>query len=82
MESFVFSEMNKASRSKDFDKIKYYGPFASALSYIIDNSNKKQVKLGKTFSVYRGLQITQEELQQRYKVGETIKLQGYTSTTL
>lgn len=41
MESFVFKEMNKASRNKDTSQIEFYGPFASALSFIIHSGNKK-----------------------------------------
>ena len=57
METFIFSEINKASRNKDKEKIRYYGPFASALSFIIHCGNKKYFKLGKEFKVYRGLQV-------------------------
>ena len=39
MESFVFSEMNRASRMKDVSKIKFYGAFASALGYIVHCGN-------------------------------------------
>jgi len=35
MQTFIFKEMNKASRTKDLTKIEFYGPFASALGYII-----------------------------------------------
>ncbi len=35
MESFVFTEMNSVTRNKDTSKIDIYGPFASALGYII-----------------------------------------------
>ena len=31
MESFIFKEMNKASREKDHSKIPFYGAFAAAL---------------------------------------------------
>ena len=43
MESFIYSDMNMASRDKDISKIKYYGAFAAALSCIIyfANSNRK-----------------------------------------
>ena len=41
MESFVFSEMNKASRMKDVSKIKFYGAFASALGFIVHCGNKE-----------------------------------------
>ena len=40
METFIFSELNKASRMKDIQKIKFYGPLASALSFIIHCGNK------------------------------------------
>lgn len=45
MDSFIFTEMNKTSRQKDTEKIKFYGPFATALSYIIHCGNKKYSKL-------------------------------------
>ena len=41
MGSFVFKEMNKASRSKERSKIKMYGPFASALGFIISCGNNQ-----------------------------------------
>lgn len=40
MESFIYADLNKASRHKDKTKIKFYGAFAAALSYIIYNANK------------------------------------------
>ena len=84
MESFIFSEINKASRNKDISKIKYYGPYASALSYIINCGLKKRfLEKKKTNTiVYRGLKLTESELTDRFKVGSKISLQGYTSTTL
>ena len=57
MQSFVYAEMNKASRLKDLTQIKYYGAFASALGFIIHCSNKKSIKTDKNFTVYRGLQL-------------------------
>ena len=35
METFLYSELNATIREKDKSKIKYYGPIAAALSYII-----------------------------------------------
>ena len=35
MNSFIFYEMNKACREKDSSKIKFYGPLASALSFVV-----------------------------------------------
>ena len=43
MESFVYAELNKTCREKDESKISYYGAFAAALSYIIDNANSKRI---------------------------------------
>ena len=40
METFIYDEMNKASRNKDNTKIKMYGPLASALSFSIHCGNK------------------------------------------
>ena len=42
MESFIYEELNCASRDKDVSKIEYYGAFAAALSYIIYNANKNR----------------------------------------
>ena len=53
METFVLSAMNQASRNKDIDKIKLYGPLASALSYIVHCSNGKNAKFNKVFAIYR-----------------------------
>ena len=40
MQSFLFGAMNKASRDKDISKIKYFGPLAAALSFIIHCGNQ------------------------------------------
>ena len=42
MECFIYEELNRASRSKDASKIKYYGAFAAALSHIISSANKNK----------------------------------------
>ena len=55
MQSFVFSEMNKASRNKDKSKIKFYGAFASALGYITHCGNNQNGNSSKRFVVYRGM---------------------------
>lgn len=82
MESFVFSAMNKASRQKDISKIELYGPLASVLGFIIYCGNKKQTSFEDKFMVYRGLKVPQEELLEKYKVGNYIHLSGFTSSTL
>ena len=40
METFIFKEMNRASRDKDESKIKFYGALASALSFVVHCGNK------------------------------------------
>ena len=35
MESFLYYDLNKASREKDQSKIKFYGAYAAALSFIL-----------------------------------------------
>lgn len=59
MESFIYQDLNNATRAKDESKIKYYGAFAAALSYIIYSANKNRVrhKLQGTTVLYRGLNL-------------------------
>ena len=42
LETFIFSEMNKASRDKDESKIEFYAPLASAMGFIVHSGNIKQ----------------------------------------
>ena len=42
MESFIYGELNKATRDKDKSKIKYYGAYSAALSFIIYQANKNR----------------------------------------
>ena len=42
MESFIYADMNQACRVKDASKIRFYGAFAAALSYIIYNANRNR----------------------------------------
>ena len=39
MESFIYTDLNRACRVKDPKAIKFYGAFSAALSFIIDNAN-------------------------------------------
>ena len=57
METFIYTELNKACREKDLSKIKYFGAFAAALSYIIyfANCNRGNSKMKGTNTLYRGL---------------------------
>lgn len=83
MESFIFREMNKASRNKDTSKIEFYGAFASALGYIVNcGSFKKYSENHESVVVYRGAQISVEELEQKTKIGSIITLTGFSSSSL
>ena len=83
MESFIYQDMNEAIRKKEVSKIKFYGAYAAALSYIIysANQNRKTNKLKKTVTLYRGLKMNQEEIK-KYKIGTKKHLIGYTSTSV
>ena len=59
-----------------------FGPYAAALSFIIHCGNIKQSKSKRDISVYRGLKLTDDELSQRYSEGKSIKLKGFTSTSI
>ena len=83
MESFIYTDMNRAIRNKDKSQIHIYGAFAAALSYIIiyANQNKRAKEiLPARNTLYRGLKVTQEQLK-TYIVGRNVNLTGYTSTT-
>ena len=83
MESFIYGDLNKASRDKDQTKIKFYGAYAAALSYIIyaANSNKKSEKLDGKNTLYRGLKVNPEQITENFYPGNKIHLVGYTSTS-
>ena len=82
MESFIYAELNRVCREKDTSKIKFYGAFAAALSYIIYSANNKRVenKLEHTTTLFRGVKLDLAEVEQ-YKEGSKINLLGYTSTS-
>ena len=64
MESFVYADLNRASRERDRSKIQYYGAFAAALSYILyhANQNRRDNSLQGQFNLYRGLKMNQQEI--------------------
>ena len=83
MESFIYADLNKACRNKDTKKIRYYGAFSAALSFIIDNANRKLNKTAPNKSknmLYRGIKLTPDEAN-GYIVGNKTHLTGYTSTS-
>ena len=86
METFIYPELNKASREKDKSKIQFYGAYAAALSYIIYSANRNRDlnsdRLTGTTVLYRGLSLARSQLETLYQVGSSIHLAGYTSTSL
>ena len=82
MESFIYGDLNQACREKDESKIKYYGAFAAALGYILNNANqqRKNGKLSNTTILYRGLKLYKDQIKD-YQVGEKKHIMGYTSTS-
>ena len=73
MESFIYADMNKACRDKDKSKIKFYGAFAAALSYIIYNANKnrKDKEVLDQVKLFRGVKMLRAELD-GYEEGSVI----------
>ena len=67
METFIYREMNKASREQDLSKIKFYGPLAAALGFIIQKGNlkAKQLDAGCLY-LFRGFQESQEIIDAKY----------------
>ena len=82
METFIYADLNSACREKDRSKIKYFGAFAAALSYIIHfaNKNRRKGKLKGKSLLYRGLKMSNKELD-FYIAQSNITLVGYTSTS-
>lgn len=82
MESFIYPALNKVSRDQIQSQIKHYGAFAAALSCILyfANKNRKESRLYGTTTLYRGLQLPFEDIDD-YERGHKIYLRGYTSTS-
>ena len=83
MESFIYADLNRVCREKDRSKIKFYGAYAAALSYIIHSANQNRgvEKLKDTTLLFRGVKLTQMEVA-LYKQGSKTNLLGYTSTSM
>ena len=71
METFIFTDMKKASLEKDETKIPTLGPYAAALSFIIGNASKSRLKKSidlqidcKNLFVYRGMCMTRERFNE------------------
>ena len=42
MESFIYEDLNRATRDKDYSKIKFFGAFAAVLSFILYSATKNR----------------------------------------
>ena len=63
MESFIYTDLNKACRTKDKREIECLGAFAAALSYIIHSANKRREdKLTGECTLYRGLKMSSKQV--------------------
>ena len=64
MESFIYADLNRVCREKDKSKIKFYGAFAAALSFIIHSANQNRLdeKLKDSTLLYRGLKLSQSDI--------------------
>lgn len=82
MQSFVYPQMNEASRKKDFSKIQFYGPLASAMGYTIQVGNHKDTDLSDQFVLYRGLKVNSKKVAIAYKPGQLFQFSGFTNSTL
>ena len=66
LESFIYEDLNLASRQKDANKLKYYGAFAASLSYIIYAANQnrpKRDRISGTSYLYRGLRLSMRDIE-------------------
>ena len=65
MESFIYTDLNRVCREKDRSKIKFYGAFAAALSFIIHSANKNRHvdKLQDSTTLFRGVTLTRSEVE-------------------
>lgn len=71
-----------AIRDKDHSKIKFYGAFAAALSFILYSASKNRADLDVAVStkLFRGIKLSVTEVED-YVTGQKVRLPGYTSTS-
>ena len=82
LDCFLFGRLNKISRDKDSSAIETLGPFAVALTKIINNiQQKRRDKIRGPFKCFRGLALSQEVID-KWTKSSHIELDGYNSTSL
>lgn len=66
MESFIYEDLNRATREKDKSKIKYYGAFSAALSFILycATKNRCDLDIPRTTNLYRGIKLSSYEVEE------------------
>ena len=82
METFLYSRLNQIQRTKDTSSILTLGPFAVALTRIIDKAERNKPNLiNGEFVCYRGISLTEQMLDDWCKK-KVLSLDGYNSTSL
>lgn len=86
MESFIPYCLNKASREKDFKKIKTMGPYATAIGVIIGWAQESRCNGHRdhAHNIYRGLGYSSKQIQtfrDAKNEGTDINLLGFLSFT-
>ena len=83
MESFVFSEVNRAMRERNIDKLEMFGPFVTTLCFIISVAQIKEKKQKRNPTTYRGLIISEQKFKEEFSSeNKLVRLKGLTSTTM
>jgi hypothetical protein len=52
METFLYKELKRSSLEKDETRIPSLGPYAAALSFILENAHKSRLKTSKNKKKY------------------------------
>ena len=77
----MYQDLNRTCRQKDRSKIRFYGSYAAAFSYIINYANQySQDKLSGLTTLYRGIKMDEDDIE-NFEIGKTINLSGYTSSS-
>ena len=82
LESFLFKRLNECSREQDSSVLKTLGPYAVALTYVINNiQQERNDKIVGRFFCYSGLSLSHEIID-KWKKKRILWLDGYRSSTL
>lgn len=80
-ESFLFNRLNQACRDKDGTAISTLGPYAVALTKVINSvQTARSTKINGPIICYRGLSLKSNVIEE-WKHKKMINLDGFTSTT-